>query len=273
MSTHRTAATPTPGSDEAYVREVIDSAMAHTRPPHDLSGTALARGRRLRARRRLGVAAAAVAAGVAVGAAGTWLGGGAGSATRVDDLVATQPPAPEPSLPTAPAGWWDMPATEMVDAVRAIAPDGVTLTDPGPLEADSPEGGPAHGSIVSHLAAATGPGSLNVILSPGPTPGLGRVGTDVDVSCDEQLSGRVECTELRDDQGSLVGRRLVNRWGGTVTREVTLRRDGGTVYAASANTLDDKWGADSPLSAEVPPLTLDDLEDLVRNDVWVSYHP
>ena len=52
--------------------------------------------------------------------------------------------------------------------------------------------------------------------------------------------------------------------------EVVLRRDGGTVYAASANTLDDKWGADSPLSAESPPLTLDDLENLVRNDVWVS---
>lgn len=273
MSTHRTHTVPTPGSDEAYVRDVIDAAMAGTRPPHDLFGAALARGRRLRTRRRMGVAAAAVAAGIAVGAAGPWLAGGAGSATHGDDLVATQPPAPVPSLPTVPAGWWDMPATEMVDAVRAIAPDGVTLTDPGPLEADSPGGGPAHGSINSHLAAATGPGSLNVILSPGAAPGLGLVGTDVDVSCDEQRSGRTECTELRDDQGSLVGRRLVNRSGGTVTREVTLRRDGGTVYAASANTLDDKWGADSPLSAAVPPLTLDDLENLVRNDVWVSYRP
>ena len=48
-----------------------------------------------------------------------------------------------------------------------------------------------------------------------------------------------------------------------------LRRDGGTVYGATANTLDDKWGRTSPASAEAPPLTLDHLEALLRNDTWV----
>ena len=96
---------------------------------------------------------------------------------------------------------------------------------------------------------------------------------DVDISCDAEFSGRTECAQIRDDDGTVVGRRLTNRSGGTVVREVVLRRAGGTVQVASANTLDDKWDADSPLSAESPPLTLDDLENLVRNDVWVSYEP
>jgi len=40
---------------------------------------------------------------------------------------------------------------------------------------------------------------------------------------------------------------------------------------AGVGTLDDTWGADSPLSPARPPMTLDDLENLVRNDAWVSY--
>jgi len=68
--------------------------------------------------------------------------------------------------------------------------------------------------------------------------------------------------------------RLTERWTDSVViNEVVLRRDGGTVYAASANSLDDTWGPDSAVSAPRPPLTLDQLEALVRNDTWVSYEP
>ena len=168
-----------------------------------------------------------------------------------------------------------MPATDMVDAVRAIAPDGLTITGPGPLDADTPEGGPAHGWIRPDLEGPTGPGGLNVILSPGPSPALGLVGTDVDVRCGGETSAdRANCSELLDTDGVVVGRRLTTRWkDGIVINEVVLRRDGGTVYAASANTVDAKWGADSPVTAERPPMGLDDLENLVRNDVWVLYEP
>lgn len=265
--------TPTPGSDEAYVREVLDSAMAGTRPPLDLSGTAMERGRRLRTRRRLAVAGTVAAAGALVAVVAPWLVGGPdGPDTRGSDFVATQPPGPGP---VRPAGWWDMPATDMVSAVEAILPDGITVTDPGPLEADSPEGGPASGAITPHLLAPSGPGSLNVILYPPQAPGGQYEGLDSSpgqvADCSVESAGHTTCVEIRDADGTIVGRRMVNRWGGTVTTEVVLRRDGGgTVYAASANTLDDKWGADSPLSAERPPLTLDQLEDLVRNDVWVT---
>jgi len=196
------------------------------------------------------------------------------------DLVATQGPAP---VPEAPRGWWDMPATEMVGTVEAILPDGVTVTAPGPLEADTPEGGPAHGWINVHLTGSAGPGRLNVSLYPEVAEGAeGDEGDELvvtasepssDIGCGAEHSGRTTCVQIHDDRGTVIGRRLTNRWGGTLMTEVVLRRDGGTVYAASANTLDDKWGADSPVSAQRPPLTLDQLEDLVRNDAWVSYRP
>ena len=272
MTIH-THAAPSPESDEQYVREVIDSAMSGSRSHLDLAAGALARGRRLRTRRRVAMASVAVAAGVLVAATAPSVLGGGHSSSTGGNLVATQPPAPDPVLPYVPSDWWDMPSTDMVDAVRAILPDGVTVTDPGSLEADTPEGGPGSGWINPHLSGRSGPGSLNVILSPGPASDMGQIGMDIDISCDEEFSGRTECAQIRDDDGTAVGRRLTNHWGGTVLHEVVLRRDGGTVYAASANTLDDKWGAGSPLSAESPPLTLDDLENLARNDVWVSYEP
>lgn len=265
--------TPTPESDEAYVRGVLESAMSGTRPPADLPRAAIARGRRLRTRRRTTVASAVAAAAALVAVSVPWLVGGPdGPDTRGSDLVATQPPAPTPSRP---AGWWDMPATDMVGAVEAILPDGVTVTDPGPLEADNPEGGPAAGAITPRLAGRDGPGSLNVVLYPPKQPGGQYEGIDSSpgqvADCSIETSGHTTCTEVRDQAGTVVGRRLTNRWGGTITNEVVLRReDGGTVYAASANTLDDKWGADSPLSADRPPLSLDQLEDLVSNDVWVT---
>jgi hypothetical protein len=236
------------------------------------------------------------------------LPGTGGSERDGSDLVATQPDAP---LPEAPRGWWDMPATEMLSAVEAILPDGIVVTDSGPLEADSPVGGPGHGFINPRLRSAAGAGSLNVILSPystdaitvteddatviAPSSGAGcdapelssatsceevpegevievaPSGPGSDISCDEEREGRTQCTQIVDEKGEVVGRRLTSWWGGTVMTEVVLRRDGGTVYAASANTLDTKWGAGSQLSAHRPPLTLDQLEDLVRNDVWVSY--
>lgn len=98
------------------------------------------------------------------------------------------------------------------------------------------------------------------------TPG----GYDDDVACPGNLATRAQCTELFADDGTtLIGRRSSTTLGQVTTLEVVLRRDGGTVYAAAANTLDDKWGRTSPASAEAPPLTLDQLEDLVRNDTWV----
>lgn len=260
---------PSP-EDEQLVRDLLDKAMGDTRPPLDLTASALARGRRLRARRRARLASGAVAACVLAAIAFPSAFGGDGPRTRTSgDLVAVDPPVP--AREDQP-GWWDMPATEMVSAVRAALPDGVALTAPGPLEADTEEGGPAAGYIVSELTGPDGPGTLNVMLYPDATEPAPGGGHEPDrLSCDEEHSGRTDCVQLRDDQGAVVGRRLTNRWGGTITYEVVLHREGGTVYGAVANTLDRKWGAWSPLSADVPPLTLDQLEELVRDDAWTSY--
>ena len=282
---------PAPGSDEQYVREVLDAAMSGARPPLDLPSAALSRGRRLRTRRRLAVAGTVAAVGVLAAVAAPLLAPGSVQ-TRPggdgDGLVATQPPAP---LPTQAAGWWDMPATDMVTAVEAIAPDGVLVTDPGPLEADTPEGGPASGSINPEVSGPRGPGRVNVVLWPDwgggsqesgaaangataePTPAEPYVGPDGWLDCPGNLIDPQQCTVLHDAEGRTVGRRSVSRSGDLVVLEVTLRRDGGTVYAASVNSLDDKPGAGSAVSAPRPPMTLDELEDLVRNDVWVSYRP
>ena len=304
-------------TDEQHVREVIDAAMSGTRPPVDLSATALARGRRLRTRRRIGVAGVAVAASVLAAVAVPWaFGSDDDRAIDSSRLTASEPPAPQPQQPP---GWWDMPATEMVATVEAILPDAVVVTSPGPLEADTPEGGPATGWINAELTGPAGPGRLNVILSPTwtrtttltPQPGAGgstpssstdptggpvggedglsaeealglvrsRSGgatTDGEpdrTSCDEVFTGHTECEQIRDEDGAIVGRRLTNRSGAVVMTEVVLVRDGGTIYAASVNSLDDKPGAGSPTSAARPPLTLDQLEALVRNDAWVSYEP
>lgn len=286
MTIHRFDPAPTPESDEQLVRDVIDTAMSGTRPPLDLPAAALTRGRRLRARRRVAVASAAVAASVLVAMAAAWTSPST-RGTSGQDVMATQPPAP---APTALQGWWDMPAREMVDAVEAILPDGVTLIDPGPLVADTPEGGPASGSINSQLVGPGGPGQVNVVLwrdftpdtpdpaaeagaTAEPTPDGHYNGPDGWLECPGNLGNPQQCTLLRDDAGVVIGRRSVSRIFDLLVFEVHLVRNDGAVYAASANTIDDKWDTDSPVSANRPPLSLDQLEDLVRNDVWVSYHP
>lgn len=290
MSTHRTDAAPLPGSDEAYVRTVIDAAMADARPPLDLPGAALARGRRLRARRRVTVAAAAVAAGLAVGVAGPWLAAGDRAATRSSDLVATQPATPEPSLQQAPRGWWDMPATQMVDTLTAILPEGVVLTASGPLTADTEEGGPADGSINSTLRTSVGgelvTGNVNILMWPARTTPVALEGVGADeatfqvgvqtgwLTCPGNLGpSTTSCTEIRGSGGEPAGRRSTTVMGDLRILEVVVVSGDGIVYGATANTDDDKWGTESPVTAPRPPLTMAQLEAIVRDEVWTSYRP
>ena len=90
---------------------------------------------------------------------------------------------------------------------------------------------------------------------------------DGDISCPGNLAPRAQCSELREN-GTVIGRRSSTTFGEVTTLEVVLRRDGGTVYGATANALDEKWGRTSPASAELPSLTLGPPEDRLRNDAW-----
>jgi len=177
-----------------------------------------------------------------------------------------------------------MPATDMVMAVEAILPGGVSVTSPGPLEATA-EGGPATGYIAPRLSGPSGAGQLTLILahhlyffrmesSPRAVgddalePGTTMPGRN-DIACPENLSSRAQCAELYAADGALIGRRLSEVTGDVTRLEVVLRRNGGTIYGASTNTFDDTGVPAARPLAETPPLTLDQLEDLVRNDTWV----
>lgn len=271
---------------EAELRDLLVRSMSGTTSPSDIAPHALRHGRRLRTRRRLGIAVGAVAAGAAALIVPVVLGGGSTPAIDPAGEPSSSATAPTQESPDSPLldGWWSMPATDMVSTVEAILPDGVVVTDPGPLQADTAEGGPGAGLINAVVTSDAGPGRLNVILYPTIAPptessvqidGGGSIEVDVapyeegDISCPGDLAPRAQCAELRAGDGTLVGRRSTTTFGDVTTLEVVLRRNGGIVYAAAANTLAEKWGRTSPASAEVPPLDLDQLEDLVRNDTWV----
>ncbi|MEO5664534.1 MAG: hypothetical protein ABIR39_14770 [Nocardioides sp.] len=272
---------------EAELRDLLERTMTGTTAPVELGAHALQHGRRLRTRRRVGLASCAVAASAAAALILPMALGG-GSTTVTDPAGEPSSSASEPPQESPPAevpeGWWSMPSVDMVSTAEAILPDGVTVTSPGSLTADTEQGGPGTGSINAIVSGPAGPGRLNVMLFPtiaGATAGTANDasadrtemadgdGQESYISCAAEHTGQTQCAQLRNENGAIVGRRLVNRSGAMVTNEVTLRRNGGIVYAAAANTLDDKWGVGSPASAETPPLTLDQLEDLVRNDTWV----
>ena len=274
---------------EFELRDLLERTMTGTAVPTTIGPQALRHGRRLRTRRRVvGLAASAVAASAAAILILPAIVGG-GPASVIDpagepSASASEPPQESPPLGEVPEGWWSMPSVDMVSTAEAILPDGVTVTSPGPLTADTEEGGPGAGFINAIVSGPVGPGRLNVMLLPtvasattgreNDASGDGTEMADGDgqasyISCAAEHIGQTQCTQLRNVNGAVIGRRLVNHSGDVVTNQVSLRRNGGIVYAAAANTIDDKWGAQSPASADQPPLTLDQLEDLVRNDTWV----
>ncbi len=240
--------TPTPGADEQWVREVIDSAMSGSRPPQELTDAALARGRRLRARRRAGAAGAVVAASVLAAVAVPWaLGGQDGRATGGGDLVATQPPAPD--QPPAPEGYWDMPARTMVEELTELLPDGVIMVNTGRLDLVPSSAGRASGTLNSTLGTDMGgeivTGNVNLMTwadaaGVAALEGVGghettfTVGPTDTLACPGNLIDPVTCTQVLDGNGRIVGppqRLPAGRGAGPGVRplrgrRVRLRRDG-----------------------------------------------
>jgi hypothetical protein len=157
------------GRHEAELHDLLQRTVNAVPVPVGLAPSALQHGRRQRTRRRVvcmagGATAASVAAALIVSMA---RGGGAESVVDPagrpsSSATSSSPPTPAPA--ELPDGWWNMPAIDMVAAASAIVPDGVTVTSPGPLTADTPEGGPATGWINSILDGPDGPGRLNVML-------------------------------------------------------------------------------------------------------------
>lgn len=284
------ARNPGPEPDEDYVRGLLDSAISGSRPPLDLPAAALARGRRLRTRRRAGVATAVVAASVLAAVALPWALSGTGTVPDSNDLVATQPPAPAQTTAPRPAGFWDMPSRTMVSALTARLPGGRVLADAGPLDADTPEGGPGRGSISSTIAFSEGgdirTGDVHLMLWPDSPrtalEGVGEASLDFtlgdagganDLLCPPDQESLVSCTQVTRPDGTIAGRRSVTQLGELKVLEFVLAAGDGVVHGATANTEDSTWGAGSEVTASRPPLDLAELEELVRDPVWTSYRP
>ena len=95
------------------------------------------------------------------------------------------------------------------------------------------------------------------------------------VRCGKQARYTDTCEVITDSDGVAVGRLTTNLQDGVITfYEATwLGPDGGLVYLSVWNATDEKPGPDTPTSAEVPPMTLDQLGDLAQDPVWTSYLP
>ena len=137
--------------DSTRVRATMERALRDLAPPAGIGPDAIAAGRRIRVRRRVGLAAsgfAMVAALVAVSV--PLLGGDSDTAIEPTDRtdtgeIATSPSASTPTSDPAevdpknpwpdfesPEGWWDMPTEQMLAELEQRLPAGVRVVDADP---------------------------------------------------------------------------------------------------------------------------------------------
>ncbi|MFN8194550.1 MAG: sigma factor [Nocardioidaceae bacterium] len=232
-------------------------------------------GRRLRRRRR--AVATSVVAVLAVGAAGWTLPRLAGGPGR-DALTAADPGS----------------AASVSVTLTSFVRDNVDRTPGEPLHEQA-------GYLVGRVTTADGElGSVTIMLSPPAAPATpaahdDSAGTATNapgadgstavmeptaptwrdrISCPGNLEAPTSCRELVDEAGRHVGRTSSWTDGVVTVLEVTIRTaDDGLVYGAVANTTDDKWGVGSGATADLPPLTRDQLRQVVEDAAWTTFVP
>lgn len=264
---------------------------------------AVSRGRTLRRRRRVGtgLASAAVVAAVAALVVPATMGG---SGARQPDHFAdtskdAQPPTGPVTLPVA-RGWWDMPTQEIHDRLLPLLPGDVTVDDYELVSDDRAPGEPPETPGWLHATLSTPAGMIGgfeIIMYPkdvdpaaldpdnatGEPTAADPTTTEVfldgpaneqRINCPADPGPARTCTEFDNATGEHVG--MVSTWtqGDLVVEEVAMVRDGGAVfYAATANSTDDKWGPDSTVSSDEPPLTLAELRAIAESDTWTDWAP
>ena len=166
--------------DSTRVHATMERALRDVMPPAGIGPDAIAAGRRIRVRSRVGLAATGfvtVAALVAVSV--PLLGGNSDTATDRTD-IGTFAPGPSASTPTsgpsqidpknpwpdfeAPEGWWDMPLDQMLAELEGRLPAGVRIVDPN---ADG-EGPSDTSDLDVILEGPSGTGRLVLMLRPRP---------------------------------------------------------------------------------------------------------
>jgi len=296
--------------DGADLRATMERSMRDLHAPDHCGPAAVGTGRRIRRRRRAmgavsGVAAcAAVTAVFAIPALGEGGGATPGAPAASDVTTPTPTPAPTPTdaqtpskgpdeVPDlgaeGPAGWWSMPSARMVDVLAATLPEGVTVTR-ADTTSEGPDGpSPAIGGLSGTLDAGAGPGAFQILLvQPGLDPIPDPV-TTTDAAGNEDtsalasaaaLQSRIRCRpvhdtceQIRNAAGEQIGRVSTNVERGTLLYEVSmLGPDGGALNFTVMNSTGEKPGYEEP-SAEVPPLSPDQLRALAEDPVWTSYRP
>jgi hypothetical protein len=286
--------------DGTDLRTVMERALQDVQAPADLGRHALAGGRRLQVRRRIGLAAGGAAAAAAV-ALIVVPGFGEGSGRAVDDTgVATSPttdgPAPTdgpteadsddpwPDL-ESPEGWWDMPADDMLAALERHLPDGVRIAEPdAPGELDN---GP--GTLSAVLTGPTGSGLVSILLQPPPLDEVPPPVVSTDANGNEHTTVWAEgapygarlgcrraylaCEVIRDEAGSRIGDVSTELDNGTTYHNADLvLPDGGAINVYVADSTGEKPGYEPP-TADAPLLTLEQVRALVEDPIWTSYQP
>jgi hypothetical protein len=251
------------------LHDFLDQTLADLDVPTDRIGAgAMARGRVVRRRRR--VAGVLGAAAVTVLAAGLALPSIAGTDEAGNRI------AHDGGEPThvGHAGWWDMPGAVMRDRLAELLPEGMRVTDANLGDEElAPGEEPTGGWVAIDVADEDGPaGSLNVLLYP-PFDDDGVFARDV-LTCpgNYEAGPDVECTEVHDADGDIVGRGV--RWGheDVVNLEVTrLLPDGAIVYAASSNSSDAKPGVGSSTDRARPPVGLAELALIAQDPTWQAW--
>ena len=272
------------------LRERLDRDLADLQPPTGLEPVVLARGRRIRARRRAGRAAGALVATAAAGAVVVSLLGGSGGNVTDPGFADDVPPAPSPGTGARPAGWWDMPARRMVTVLEEALPEGVTVTDSDLFMETETGLRPATGSLMGVLTADTGPGTFQILMyAPDPTEPLPdpvtTTGADGSTDTTPEVAGptvaqRIKCRgymttcePILDGSGAVIGRASTDTDQGTTYHEVAIAGpDGGAMYFYVADSTGEKPGYEAP-SASEPPLTVDELVALAQDTDWTSYVP
>lgn len=264
--------------DATDLRTVMERSLRDLDQPDDLQSTVLARGRRVRRRRRAVAAGSGLAASVAVvGLAVTTLqspgqpGSGTDPASPAAPAAAADPVAPMSTVPpSASPGWWDVPADELAQRLEGVLPEGVTLVSVDPLvETGGDERVLARGTVSGVLRGPSGPGAFQVMLSP-PAAGSGeRAVRATELRC---APVHTQCRQVRTD-GTPTARFSTTTDQGTTYREAVVREpDNGRVYLYVADSSGEKPGYEAP-TASAPPLGADQLRALAQDPVWTTWVP
>ena len=195
----------------------------------------------------------------------------------------------------------------MAELFEQKLPDGVTIETVDTTQEGVPAGSDDEmiGGLLGTLSGGTGPGAFQIILYPPElveeadggsgvatsTPSLGTPSSAPTTSDDDVAdvgatvssnsnANRIKCRAymqtcepILDGSREQVGRLTTDVESGTTYYEaMLLGPGGGALYFYVADSTGEKPGYEAP-TAEVPPLTLEQLRTLAEDPVWTSYRP